>query len=86
LGRLFKIQKARKYPNQKIFQDEKYHLGADSDIFLRAISNRPMLDESDLSLYLLISEILIEDIPEEELDYHVENLLTNLRTKVLDNS
>jgi len=80
------MQTARKNPNQKIIQDENYHLGADSDIFLRAISNRPMLDESDLSLYLRISEILIEDIPEEEFDYHVENLTTDLRTKVLDNS
>lgn len=86
LGRLLKMQTARKNSNQKIFQDEKYHLGADSDNFLRAISNRPILDESDLSLYLRISEILIDATPEEELDHHVESLITDLRTKVLDSS
>jgi chaperonin cofactor prefoldin len=83
LARLKKMQIAREYSKAQIFQDEKYHLGADSDDLLQALSRRSKIMNDELGIYEDIGELLVEVPEEDKIDEHISQLIQGLQKMII---
>ena len=83
LARLKKMQIAREYSKAQVFQDEKSHLGPDSDDLIQALSRRAKIMKDELGIYEKIGELLIGVQEDNEIDEHISKLIQGLQKMII---
>ena len=82
-GRLKKMQMARQNSDNKIFMNEKYQVGHDSDRFLQALSRRSKIKPKEMSIYENLGALLIGVPKEDALDSFISALIEEVQTIII---
>ena len=82
-GRLKKMLMAKQKGDNQIFNDEKYHLGQDSDRFLQAISRRSKIKLGEMEIYEELSALLIGVEPEEFIVDRITKLIEDVKQLII---
>lgn len=82
-GRLMKMLMAKQKGDNQIFNDEKYHLGQDSDRFLQAISRRSKIKQGEMKIYEELSALLIGVEPEEFIVDQIIKLVEDVKQLII---
>jgi hypothetical protein len=82
-GRLKKMLMAKQKGDNQIFNDEKYHLGQDSDRFLQALSRRNKIKQGEMKIYEELSALLIGIEPEEYIVDQITKLIEDVKQLII---
>jgi hypothetical protein len=82
-GRLKKMLMAKQKGDNQIYNDEKYHLGQDSDRFLQALSRRNKIKQGEMKIYEELSALLIGIEPEEYIVDQITKLIEDVKQLII---
>ena len=83
LGRLKKMLMAKQNGDNRIFDDEKHHLGHDSDRFLQALSRRSKIKQSEMKIYEELCKLLIGVEKEEVIIDQITALIDDVKELII---